>query len=105
MFKKKEKIETKQYNVSLEDVGEIAKLAQGHWMMQKIYQYAANGFNLDIVKLQKLIVAKLSIDETKYDIDWATLFKDNKIFTHPKKEEKKDGESVLPAGGKPGKKD
>lgn len=118
MFEKKKKVETKQFNVSKEDVANIMQSVNGEWLIQKIYQYTVEGFNRDIIKTQKFITAKLSIDETKYNVDWSTLFKDDKIYTHPKPEppmnkdtpentpggKDKDAEPVLPKGSKPGKK-
>lgn len=114
MFDKKK--ETKQYSVSQEDVNEIMKSAHGEWLIQKLFQYAINGFNNEIANMQKNIVSKLSIDETKYDVDWSTLFKDSKIYTHPKpepgaeeekpkvEEKKEDAEPIIQKGSKSRKK-
>jgi hypothetical protein len=94
------KTDTKQYSVSQEDVYEISRLAQGQWLVQKIFKYSVAGFNQEIGNIQKNIVAKLAIDEEKYDVDWATLFKDNKIYTHPKpvEEKKEDAQPSVPTG-------
>lgn len=88
------KVETKQYSVSQEDVSEIAKLAQGEYIVQKIFTYCLNGFNREIGNIQKNITAKLAIDTEKYDVDWGSLFKDSKIYTRvkpPKPEPKPEG--------------
>ena len=110
MFDKKKKMETKQYSVSAEDVSNIMQSVQGEWLMQKLFNYAINGFNKDISDMQNNLVAKLSIDKTKYDVDWSTLFKDSKIYTHPKpepkpEEKKEDAKPELPKRKQPGKKD
>lgn len=107
MFGKKPKEETKQFSISQEEISEIAKLAQGQWIMQKLFKFAVAGFNAEIENMQRNIVAKRSVDESKFTVDWSTLFKDSKIFLHPKPqvEEKPNAEPKLSKRSKPGKKD
>lgn len=82
MFNNKEK--PKVYQVSQGDVAEISNFAQAKWLVQQAYKYIFTGFDRDMREAMNNIVAKLSINTEENDVDWASLFKDGKIYVHKK---------------------
>lgn len=91
MFNKKE---VKSYQISKEEVAKFALLADYRNFVEKDYAYRMGGVFTDLNNLRNNIYAKLSLDESKSDIDWSSVFKDNKIYVSkketPKEEVKED---------------
>ena len=96
MFNKKheEKTSKKEYSVSNESVAELQRLAMAKWLVGEIYRFCYMGFAKDMQDLMGNIEAKSGISKDEVDVDWSTVFKDNKIFTMPKTVEKKEDSST-----------
>lgn len=97
MFNRKKKEgNKKQYSVSNDDISDVSRLVNAKWHASETFKHTYQGFAKDQQVLMDNIVAKLGIDTTKYDVDWNTLFKDGKIYTHekPKEEVKKEEAKV-----------
>lgn len=85
MFKKnKQTDEKKEYSVSNEVVADLQKLAFGKWMIETIYKYTYTGLAREMQDLMNNTEARCGINKDEVDVDWSTVFKDNKIYAKPR---------------------
>lgn len=90
MFNNKKEEKPKMYQVSQGDIAEVSNFVQAKWLIQQMYKYVFTGFDRDMHGAMDNILAKLSINKEENDVDWASLFKDGKIYVRKKPQPAKE---------------
>ena len=82
-------LKKKKFQLSNEQVSDLARLWTGQFLANKQAQYVIAGYRHDIGKLMSDAEKSFGIDTENYNVDWNSALKDGWVYVTPKPPEKK----------------